>query len=111
MAGGDETPKVWSLILENQGTAKSLCTRQDQEFGSGVKIKEEIREVERPFLGNMVDVEPAEKQPVRDFQGRVACVASKVTPLQLPKPSRTYHHISGLYKLGERRIKVRAETM
>lgn len=63
MAGGDETPKVWSLILENQGTAKSLCTGQDQEFGSGVKIKEEIREVERPFLGNTVDVDLQKSNP------------------------------------------------
>ena len=61
MTGGDKAPKVWSLILENHSIAKSLYTRKAQEFGSGVKIKEMSKEVERTFLGSRTDGEPAEK--------------------------------------------------
>lgn len=50
-----------------------------------------------------------QKSDRRGFQGQVACVASKVTPLHLHKPSRTYHHVSDLFKLGDRKIEVRAD--
>lgn len=58
-----------------------------------------------------VDMGSAEKGPVRGSQGQITHTASEVTCFHLSKPSRIYHHLSGLYKLGEGKIKMRAERI